>query len=89
MLSKHSNDIAIHSSCYSAETQDSLKYAKGVWSIIETTEVLSSIIKIDYKVNFLKGRTNKSRKWYVFLGATPRMCINAVSFNISNGTSLA
>ena len=40
MLSKQSSDIAIHSSCYSSETEDSLKCAKGVWCIIEKTNVI-------------------------------------------------
>ena len=60
--SKHSNYLAIHTSCYSLETHHSLKCAKKVQFFTEVTEVLQSITKIDGNVSFIKGRLKTLRR---------------------------
>ena len=86
MLSRQSSDIAIRSSCYSSETEDSLKCAKGVWCIIEKTEMLSSLIKIDYKINFKKEEQTSQESGMWFSVQPLGWVLIVVNFSIGNGT---
>ena len=59
---KHSSYVAIYSSCYSIFQRNLNNVIFQQEFISEVAEVLQSIPKVDYKVNFFIGRTNKLRR---------------------------